>query len=495
MKSIKNLLIPFIVLIVLAISAIVYFVVDNIKKNEPAETTAGMMEIVYYNLSEVSSISVNNNATGHTTAVSLSIDSNDVVHYEYCGDDANPGVSYSQSKLSSYVYNLISFSSSYKVSSDGNFSEYGLDAPAYTIMIKTLNGTDKTINFGNLTPDGNNCYMNIAGSSDVYLVSSDKLLTLENTAISFLDPSVLSIDYYDIKNVHFDRKTDGLSLDASVEIFDSGLIQFHIIKPYEHGTSSYFESLMDSVINLEITDYISTDSGNLSQYGLDDPVYHFVITLNNGNKTEIYFSKLISGFYYGYIAGTDKYFKLTSYQLEGIDLKETVLLDPYICYYRISSISSITCVYGDRSFKFAMDVPDGKNIMSEGVIVTLDGRNAKISDSSGRSYSSILFESIACINIGGVESNAVVDKSGGPAISLSFNGKNYVTTLYEFYKRDNDSFYVCKDGEYMGFYVYSREIFNDGGYDTYSYGFWKAYELLDEAISGSISGIYDMPNG
>ena len=75
-----------------------------------------------------------------------------------------------------------------------------------------------------------------------------------------------------------------------------------------------------------------------------------------------------------------------------------------------------------------------------------------------------------------------------------FNGKDYVTTTYEFYTRDSDSFYVFKNGEYMSFYVYSSEIFNDGGYDTYNYGFWKAYELLDEAISGNISGVYDMPS-
>ncbi len=494
MKSIKNLLIPFIILIVLAISAIVYFVAENTKKNKPAETTGGMVDIVYYNPSDISSLSVYSRDTGHTSAVNFSIDSNDVIHYEYCGDDAAPGVNYSQSKLALFVSEMTCFSSNYKVSSDGNLSEYGLDMPACVITIKTLNGTDKTISLGNMTPDGNNCYLNIAGSTDIYLVSSSKIQCSVKTAISFLDPSVLNIDYYDIKNIHFDRKTDGLSIDAAVEIFDSGLVQFNIVKPYEHGTSSYFESLMDSVIHLVITEYVSVDNGSLSQYGLDAPVYHFVITLNNGEKTEIYFSKQINGFFYGYIAGTDKYFKLTNYQLDGIDLKETVLIDPYVCYCRINSISSITCVYGDRSFKFAMDVGEGKNIMSDGAIITLDGRNAKILDSSGRSYCSILFESIACINIGGVETDAVVDKGNGPVISLSFNGKNYVTTLYEFYERDNDSFYVFKDGEYTGFYIYSREIFNDGGYDTYSYGFWKAYELLDEAILGSIGGIYDMPN-
>ena len=78
-------------------------------------------------------------------------------------------------------------------------------------------------------------------------------------------------------------------------------------------------------------------------------------------------------------------------------------------------------------------------------------------------------------------------------ISFSFVDKTYNTTLYEFYTRDSDSYYVYKNGEYMSFYVYSRELFNNGGSDTYSYGCWSAYELLSEAISGNINGIYDIP--
>ncbi len=494
MKSIKNLIVPFIILIALVISAVVYFAVEKIRDKEPADTSAGMVDIVFFNASDIASLSVYNRENGRTALINCTIDSNNSVRYEYSGDDADPSAAYSQTKLASFVSALSCYSSNFKVSSSGNYSEYGLDTPGYTVTVRTVNGTDTIVNLGNKTPDGKSCYMNVAGSSDIYLVNADKLFQAGKDALSFLDSSVLSIDYNDIKTIHFDRKNDGLSLDASVTVKDSGYVAYDIIKPYSHKASTYFENMVDNVTHLEISEYIDIEKSDLSKYGLDIPEYHFVINLNNGGKTELYFSKQINGFYYGYISGTDNYFMLSGYQLEGMDLNETVLIDPYICYCYIKDISSITGTYGDRSFKFSLDVPLGKNIMSDGVVVNLDGRNAQISDSAGRSYCSILFESIACIKIGGVETDANINKSSGPVLTLSFNGKDYVTTTYEFYERDSDSFYVFKNGEYMSFYVYSSEIFNDGGYDTYNYGFWKAYELLDEAISGNIGGVYDMPS-
>ena len=249
---------------------------------------------------------------------------------------------------------------------------------------------------------------------------------------------------------------------------------------------------MTSAFDMNVSPLGLSDN-NLSVYGLDDPNFHFILIMNNGDKTELYFSKKINGLYYGYISGTDYYFQVNEYQLNGIELKETVLIDPYVCYCYVKDITSITGTYGDKSFKFELDVPEGKSITSDGVYVTLDGRNAQISDYSGRSYCSILFESIACINIGGIETNASVNTSSGPVVSFAFLDRTYVTTVYDFYTRDSDSFYVFKDGEYTGFYVYSRELFNDGGTDTYSYGCWRAYELLNEAISGNVNGIYDMP--
>ena len=184
---------------------------------------------------------------------------------------------------------------------------------------------------------------------------------------------------------------------------------------------------------------------------------------------------------------------VTESQLEGIDLSELVLIDPYVNYCYVNNFSSITGKYGDQSFKLGLDVPEGKSINSDGSIVELNGRNAQIVDSEGRSYSSILFESLACIKIGGIELEADVNTASGPVISFSFNDKSYNSTVVDFYQRDTDSYYVLKDGKYTGFYVYSTELFYDGGFDTYSYGCWSAYELLNEAITNNLNGVYDMP--
>ena len=492
MKSVKNLIVPAIILVALVISAVVYFAVDKYKSTQVSESTGGgMIDIVYFNPSDISSISVYNRDTGHTVTINCSSDSEGNTSFEYQGDDKTHSDSYSQSKLASYVSLLSSFSGYAKVSSSGNFTDYGLDNPAYSISIFTVNGAVTTISLGNRTPDAKNCYMNVSGSPDIYTVAAVKLDNANATALSFLDAKVLNINYSDLKTVHFDRMNDGLSLDANV-VNTSGVYGFEFYKPFKHGASQYFMRLIDSIVSLEITEYLDVNDGNLATYGLDNPNFHFILTQNSGEKTELYFSKNINGVYYGYISGSDYYFLVNERQLDGIELKDTVLVDPYICYCYVKDISTITGVYGDQTFKFELDVPEGKSITSEGVFVTLDGRNAQISDYSGRSYCSILFESIACINIGGIETDATVNMALGPVLSLIFLDKSYVTTTYDFYTRDTDSFYVCKDGEYMGFYVYSRELFNDGGTDTYSYGCWKAYELLNEAISGNVNGIYDM---
>ena len=104
-----------------------------------------------------------------------------------------------------------------------------------------------------------------------------------------------------------------------------------------------------------------------------------------------------------------------------------------------------------------------------------------------------MFESLTGIKIGGVELKDGINTSAGAVITFSLIDKSYNTTTFEFYTRDTDSYYVCKNGEYTGFYVYSKEFFYNAGSDTYNYGCWSAYELLNEAITNNINGIYDIP--
>lgn len=490
MKSIKNLLVPLIILICLTVFAIVYFAVDGIKNKQPSETTSGTVTVLTYESSDIASVKVVNQDNGYMSLVRCAQDSGKAV-YSFEGDDFDPKEDYSQDKLFSYVNCLVTYYSNNKVSSDGNYAAYGLDTPRFVITIETSNGNSSTVYIGNKTPDGQQCYLYVEGSKDIYTVDILKSFYASKNSLDFLAPVTLGVDYHELNAVHFDRKSDNLSLDTMVRITNSGIADFTIYKPYEHGTSGYFGTLIDAVVNTQFTDFVDIKDSEFSEYGLSDPCYHFVFTRKDGTNSELYLSSLIDGYYYGYIKGNKKFFKVPEMAIEGLNLPELILIDPYICYSYVKDVSSITGTYGDKSFKFNLDVREGSSIMAKDSTVELDGRNAKISDSMGRAYCSVLFESIACIKIGGIEMNPNTNTSVAPALSLTFIDKNYNTTVYAFYRRDDDSYYVFKNDEYMCFYVYATEIFKDGGADTYSYGYWKAYELLDEAIRNNTNGIYD----
>lgn len=491
MKSIKNLLVPFIILVALCLFAAGYFIAEEIGKKKANESTEGFYTILNIDPADISKLTVKNNESGYTSVVNCTSDGTGVITCEFAGDDVDPSEKYSQTKLRSLVSILSAYYGEHKIDASGKLAEFGLDNPKYQVTIEGREGTIRLF-LGNKTPDEQNCYMYVEGSSDVYTVDSTKLYYAELKGIDFLDSLVISIDFNEVKSVHFDRKTDGLSLDANVNVSKNGVADFTLYSPYVHGTSGYFGTMFDTLAKLEITDFVTVDSTTLSEYGLDTPAYHFAFTKNSGEKIEFFFSKLISGYYYGFAKNVNKYFRISEYTLNGLDNAETVLIDPYICYCYVKDYTTILGTYKDKSFKFDLDVTEGQSIVSDDARVTLDGRNAKISDSYGRSYCSLLFESIACIKIGGVEI-AEKTKPASPAeLSLTFIDKNYATTVYEFYPKGTDSYYVFKNGEYMNFYVYATEIFNDGGSDTYSYGYWRAYELLNQAISENSNGIYDL---
>ena len=201
----------------------------------------------------------------------------------------------------------------------------------------------------------------------------------------------------------------------------------------------------------------------------------------------------MGGFYYGRINGTGKIFKAEVSRLEIIESSVLVLISDYIFYKTCDTVDSVECTGNNKKFVLKLDVKKGKAISDSDSAVSLDGRNAKVTTGSGRSYSAMLYEAIFCINIGGIDESAVIPESAVPDTSIKVYDHSHSAVVYEFYRRNTDSFYVTKNGEYTGFYVFERELYNDGGQDTYSYGIWPAYEILTKAISNGISGVYEIP--
>lgn len=490
MRSFKSLIVPLIIMVVLVVGVIVYFAVSSSSK-EPIQSQS--VELFSAGYADLDSISVKSKDPA-SPLISVLVKTSDgvAVDFEYNGEDKDPKASYSSYKMSSFVSALMYYYADL-ISDNVVLSEYGLQDPEYKIILTKKNGETSVVNMGDLTTDGSNVYVSLEGTTGVYTVPAIKKEYAAYKGNDFLESQILDLDYSLMESVSFTRKTDGLELKADVKASESSdAPQFRITSPIEKDSSSNFATLMDYVAKLRIMSYVDIPAEELGNYGLADPAFVFTFANKDGSTKKISLSMNMAGYYYGFIDSNKEYFKLSGNEIGLLDAPVLSYMQSYVKYFRASDISVVKGEYKDESFEFSLDVKEDEAISDKTATALLNGRNAQVTNNEGRSYCAMFFESLVCMDIGGLELDAK-PVLNDPVCNLTFITSNYQTYLVEFVKRNNDSYYVFINGEYSGYYVYDKVLFNNGGTDTYSYGVWEAYKLLNTAISENRSGVYNIP--
>ena len=494
MKTAKNLVIPLIIMILLAIGVVVFFAVDKNKNGGGEPTSVSRVDLLYISPVDVLSVSVQHMDTGVTVKVDKKTSGSGSYVYSYSGSDMG-GEAYSQSLMGDFVDVLTSFVGCVPVSQNGNLAEYGLDNPAFKVTIDKTDGSSSSILIGNLSPGKETCYVCAPGSTAVYYVNAMKHEQASKVGKDLLDRRVANVSLSTIETVRFERRKDSLDLYASC-IYDASTetASFKFSKPFEVASSAYFERLIENICDLEASEYEEPTNDNLSRYGLLNPSYTVTLMAKNASVFKFEFSATRNGYYYGRLNSSGKIFKVANDRIDNLESPVLILISSYVFYDTCDNVLSIECADRENKFTLKLDVPKDKTFSDLEASATLDGRNAKVYSSSGRSYAAMLYESIFCIDIGGVDETASISSSAVPEMTITIFDRNHSSVVYTFYKRNEESYYVCKNGVYTKFYVFGRELYNDGGTDTYDYGIWPAYDLLTKAITNAINGIYDIPN-
>lgn len=488
MKSLKSLLIPFIVMLVLVAVAVGVIISNNVGNNDGIVSNESV-EVFFMDISTISTVEVlNNNGTGIGFQ---SYFTNDGILNWSLLDKYDSGVDINSNGVSSWVAVLTNFNASATVgdSSNLNLAEYGLDNPVYTILITGYDGVLHTIYVGNKTVNESNCYFMLDGDPNIYTIAAAKYLYCGYQLIDFLATQILDIDYSNIATLEFIRVEDNLDMVTTCEIYETGSPIFTAISPFSIGCSNYFNDLVNNVTGLQITSFVELTDEQVNDYGLANPAYRFIFTMVDGTSLEINLSNEVNGYFYGTCSNIDGYFQLSSMQMSGLNTSLVMLLDSYLVYYAAYDMSSITGTYGDETFTYQIDT-DG-SISAANATALLNLRNAKVFNSNNRSYAAILYESLITISISGVETD--VDPEFDPEVTFTYITNDYHTYELSFVVRDGTSYYVFLNGEYTSFVVPRTQIFHDGGENTFDYGAWTAYEIAEEAIDNAINGIYDRP--
>jgi len=487
MKSLKSLLIPFIVMIVLVVVAIGVVISNNAGKGE--EVSNETVQVFVLDASMISSIEVVNN-TGNGIGFQSYYTSDNILCWSLL-DKYDSGVEINSNGVASWVAVLSNFNANATIgdSANLNLAEYGLDNPVFTITITGYDGVQHKLFIGNKTVNEENCYFMLEGDSNIYTITSAKYLYCGYQIIDFLATQILNIDYSNVATLEFIRKEDNLDMVTSCEMYATGTPVFTAISPFRIGCSSYFNDLVDNITDLQITSFVDLSEEQLSDYGLENPAYTFILTMKDGTSLEVNLSNEINGYYYGTCSNIDGYFQLSSMQMSGLNTSLVMLLDSYLVYYSANEMSSISGTYGDQSFTYDIDTDD--SISSSNAVAMLNLRNVKIFNSNNRSYAAILYESLITISISGIEADA--NPEFNPEVTFTYITNDYQTYELSFVVRDGTSYYVFLNGEYTCFVVPKTQIFHDGGDNTFDYGAWTAYEIAEEAIDNAINGIYDRP--
>ncbi len=489
MKSLKNLLIPAIVLVALIIASVLWFALKPGGDEEVVEEETSI-QVVFVSAADIKALNVHKRVGNDIRFESTTSDEGSITWTLIDDDPSNDEAALSVNTINSYISVLSTIYANSVITEPSALSDYGLDDPEYTVTFELNDGSVKTIYFGNTTYDSGNCYFMVEGDSNVYTCLTIKRIYAAYNYIDFLSSQLVNIAFDNIATVSFDRTLDDTHFTATCEINETGAPVYTCVEPYQIQTSTYFESLVSKIVNLEISGFVDISDDQLSEYGLDEPAFTFTFVLKTGETVVIELSQNLNGSFYGRYSGVDEYFEVSSMQISGLETPILTLLNSYIHYFSASEISSISGSYGDQSFNYVIDVESAINDADGSVM--LNGRNALVTNSEGRrSYAAILYESLICIDVGGIEVDA--NPTYEPVLNFTYVTKDYQSISVDYVQRSTDSYYVFINGEYSCFYVYSRELFRDGGTDTFSYGAWSAYELCETAIDNQLNGMYDIP--
>lgn len=345
-----------------------------------------------------------------------------------------------------------------------DLSKYSLDSPAAT----AISGNTQ-INIGSATTDGKYNYVNINGSSDVYMVNSANISCLEYGLNDLIDKSLskidsdtiqeLTINYKDKDNIVIKYESDNpLAREYSEQ---NGLATLIMEEPVENMLV-YPYNLQSSVLmnldSLNISELADIAPKDLSLYGLDSPNCTFYIADNDNNisvKVGAFVPDTDNTYSYVMVNDRPEVFTMEYRALSPfVNASIADFVEKFISLYQRSKVNEIT-INGDKTYTIEFKA-EGENDFREIDGVTKDYRNSYI---NGKLVDKDTFTDFYELIVGIGFDNIVntYTPSGSPALSITFDLSDGTQDTANYYDYDN-SFYVVNKGDDVSMLVSKQTV-------------------------------------
>jgi len=463
MKLYRNAII---LLVVAALLIGAYFVVKNVKAGQADEDEESKYEdLTDYTSDEIESLTLEND---EGTFVIERKDDDWIL-------STPTDFKYDSSSLSTIVVNAASVVADKVVEEDAqDLSIYGLDDPAVA-RLKTKDGTVISIEIGDKTPTGGGYYVKLEGSSKVYVIGSltgEKLLAGKN---SMRSKELFDITSDKITSLTMNRNGSNV---FTAEKDDSS--NWTITSPIRgDANTSAFSTMLEALANTTVNEFIDDKPADLSQYGLDKPAYEFVfnaegigeVTLQMGQE------KSKGSSIYAKLAGSDEVFTvdISDYTFLDKPLKEIVNVFAYIV--NIDQVKKIELTMDGKTTNMTLDVYKDKEgkLDSDKDKFYVNGIDASGRDENDDQPFRKFYQALIGITIDEIDLEGKPEGNADITIDYTLSDG---TMKVEFIPKDENFYYVVRNGEYAGVLV-KRKNKTDMGID----GMKQAYEYMMDFLS------------
>lgn len=342
-----------------------------------------------------------------------------------------------------YMSNLTADKSYGEISSD-KLSMYGLDDPD-KIELTEPSGTH-TLYVGSVSPTGESYYVTADGKNNVYTIDAQHGSVMKLDRLLLKNKKIVPYGLSDIKSI----VTYDESGEKTCELtYDPESMSWSLPEEYSNLTldQTKVTAELNVLVRLEAEDMLDEKLEDLKKYGFDKPYGKAVLTGLDGSEHEFLVSTNSDDPTYCFVLVDGEQVEL--YYKSDLSITQnkpiTYIAKNYIAA-QMSEVTSFKLDFNGNSDSCTIDLENQK--------CTFNGKEVSLSNSEPYAALNNLFNSFSVLKLEGTDAKAS-PKLESPALSAEFTLSEGGTVKIDLVRNEKDSksYYVFRDGKYIGAYV------------------------------------------
>lgn len=524
MKKGKSVIALLLVFVLLVGGMVTYIAVSNLQDNEPDETDAPSE--VEYLLSikkeDVDELTIENEDGSFVyELVQTNADKEDqdpVYGFELISPELE---NLNGSTATAKANALMSIRIDSEANSDAaNLADYGLDEPTATVTIKLKDGSTKVVHMGDVLRNQTaKSYARLEGSNRV-VVANGLPSSMVFTKTDLVSTAILDIQLYEVEafdfirkrdqmNAHIQVQEDELSADvtptpepevtpSAAELNDAAMMRFwEFTEPFAWAADSTdINAMLAEFVSISAKSVVATTIDDPAKYGLDDPAYEYTLYTAGEEVTLSFGNEESSGIRYLSVSGRDELMTVSMSTFTLIDRPQVELVDSFVTLINIADVGQIQLTTPEKHYDMDVFHPSNAELEEDedlDYIYTINGQDASIVNRSGDYYFRKVYSGILSLMVDGEDLDATPTGDAVYEVVITKRTGDKESISFDLYPRNEQSFYLFKDGEYTGFFTRRNRVDNDTA-NLSNLGLLQLLERMEIAMDNHVDGKYIFPD-